>query len=86
MPSLMRTITNLSTKLVVSMLVALPALVAASTVRAAGTTAYGPYGPHIPTDTGFASLGILPIAGAILYGVGIFFILYSKFFQSKLVK
>ena len=82
----MNNLLTAKTRIVVSLLVILPALVTASTVRAAGGTAYGPYGPHVPEDTGFASLGILPIAGAILYGVGILFILYSKLFQAKLVK
>ena len=46
---------------------------------------YGPYGPHIPEDTGLADAVLFNIAAVSAYVSGIGFIGVSKFLSNKIV-
>lgn len=48
-----------------------------------GSTAYGPYGPHTPEQTGFADAVLIILASVITYVTGFGFLITSKLIRNR---
>ena len=55
-----------------------------SRASAAGGSAYGPYAPHTPEETGFSGQSLLTTAGVVLYAGGVAIVSYSTLLKKKL--